>query len=538
MDGEVVLLDGVQDLDALAVLALDEAGITYLAAHLSVERSAVEDQLEEFLVLLLHGALLQQVHALDAQGVIAHEFYIGLLEDHPVAELVGGGVAGAFLLLLQLHVEALDVYGVALFGRDQFREVDGEAVGVIEHEGVGAGHHLGSGVLGHVVFEHADTAVQGAQEGVLFFLDHIGDELLLGLQFGIGLAHIGHQLGDEAAEEGLGEAQEGVAVAHGAAQDAADDVAGLHVGRQLAVGDGEGDGADVVGDDAHGHFHIAALSVLMTGEGFHLADEAGEDVRLVVALLVLQDHAQALEAHARVDVLGGEGLQVAIGLALILHEHQVPDFDDLVVVGVHQLVAGHFGDLLVAAQVDVDLGAGTAGAGVAHFPEVVVLVAGEDVVGRKVLEPGGLGLGVQGGAVFLAAFEYGGVQLGLVNLVDFRQQFPGPVDGLGLEIVAEAPVAQHLEHGVVTAVVAHGFQVVVLAAHAQALLAVGGTGEFGGGIAQEDIFELVHARVGEHERRVVLDDHGGRRYNGVALGCEEVQVFLADFLRCHTSIIL
>ena len=536
VDGEVVLLHGVQDLDAFPVLALNVAGITYLAAHLGIERRAVKDQLEVFLVLLLYGALFQEVRPFHAQGIIALEEDVRLLEHHPVAKLVGSGVAGAFLLLSKLHVEAFQVHCIAFFGGDEFREVDGEAVSVVQHKGIGPGNHLGGGVFVHVVFQHADAAVQGAQESVFFFLDYAGDEFLLGLELRIGASHIGHQLGDEAAQEGLREAQEGVAVADGAAEDAANHVAGLHVGRQLAVGNGEGDGADVVCNYAHGHLDVAAFLVFVAAEGFHLADEAGENVCLVVALLVLQDHAQALEAHAGVDVLGGQRLQVAVGLALVLHEHQVPDFDDIVIVRVHQLAAGNFGNLLVRTKVDVDFRAGAAGAGIAHFPEVVVLVAGEHMVLRQVLEPGLEGLGVQFRSVFFGALENGGVQFGLVNLVHLREQLPGPIDGLFLEVVAKTPVAQHLEHGVVPAVVAHGFQVVVLAAHTEALLGVRGSGELGGAVAQENVLELVHARIGEHERGVILDDHGGRGHYRVPLGGEKVQILLADFIRCHIFI--
>ena len=181
----------------------------------------------------------------------------------------------------------------------------------------------------------------------------------------------------------------------------------------------------------------------------------------------------------------------------------------------------------------MNLAAGAAGAGVTHFPEVVVLVSGEHVVRRHVLEPGLLRLRVQGGALFRAALEDGGVELGRINHIDFREQFPRPVDGFFLKVVPETPVAQHLEHRVVTSVVAHGFQVIVLAAHAEALLTVGRPGELGGGIAQEDVLELVHARVGEHQRGVVLDDHGGRRHHRVSLGGKEVQVFLSNFFCCH-----
>ena len=81
----------------------------------------------------------------------------------------------------------------------------------------------------------------------------------------------------------------------------------------------------------------------------------------------------------------------------------------------------------------------------------------------------------------------------------------------------------------VAAVVSHRFQVIVLAAHAEALLRVGGAGELGGGMAQEDILELVHTRVRKHQGRVVLDNHRCRGYHGVPFGGEEVQVLLAYF---------
>ena len=534
VDGQVVFLDGVEDGDLLAALGLDPARVTDLAAHFRIERGAVEDQLEEGLVLLLDDTLLQKGGTFDDGGVIAEEFdFLAAAELGPVAEFVGGGGAGTLLLLGQFGLEAVQVDGVAALGGDQFGQVDREAVGVIEDEGVGAGNLLGAGGFGHIVVQHADAAVEGAQEGHLLFTDDAFDQFLLGRKFRIGTAHVGDQLGNEAAEERLGKTEEGIAVADGAAQDAADDIAGLDVGRQLAVGDGEGDGTDVVGADAHGHVGLLSVMVFLAAEFFQPADQAAEDVGLVVAGLALEHHAEALETQAGVDALGRKRLEVAVGFAVVLHEHQVPDLDDLVVVGVDEAGARDRRNLGVGTQVDVDLAARTARAGVAHFPEIVMLVAEQDMVGGHVPEPGLAGLLVQGGAVFGAAFEHGGVQLGLVDLVHFGQQFPGPVDGLGLEIVAETPVAQHLEHGVVPSVVAHGFEVIVLSADAQALLAVGGAGELRGGVAQENVLELVHARVGEHQGRVVLDDHRGGGDHGVALGGEEVEILPAYFLCCH-----
>ena len=51
-------------------------------------------------------------------------------------------------------------------------------------------------------------------------------------------------------------------------------------------------------------------------------------VDVVVVHLALQDPADALEAHAGVDVLGRQRLELAVGVAVELDEDQVPDLDD------------------------------------------------------------------------------------------------------------------------------------------------------------------------------------------------------------------
>ena len=63
------------------------------------------------------------------------------------------------------------------------------------------------------------------------------------------------------------------------------------------------------------------------------------------------------------------------------------------------------------------------------------------------------------------------------------------MDGLALEIIAEAEVAQHLEEGVVIG----GAADVVDVAGPQAFLAGGGPGEFQLAAAEEVVLELVHA---------------------------------------------
>ena len=82
-------------------------------------------------------------------------------------------------------------------------------------------------------------------------MDDLLDVVLFGAEFGEDVAHRVGQDGDQLVEERLVEA-EGAAVADGAAEDAAQDVVAVVVAGLDAVGNGEAQGADVVGDDTEG----------------------------------------------------------------------------------------------------------------------------------------------------------------------------------------------------------------------------------------------------------------------------------------------
>ena len=87
-------------------------------------------------------------------------------------------------------------------------------------------------------------------EAFFFLLEHLRHALGGGGQLGIGLAHLGDQVGHQAVEERLGLAQL-VAVAQRAADDAAQHVAAAFVAGNHAVDDQERAGADVVGEDVY-----------------------------------------------------------------------------------------------------------------------------------------------------------------------------------------------------------------------------------------------------------------------------------------------
>ena len=403
---------------------------------------------------------------------------------------------------------------------------DGKSVGVVELEDDlagddGAAHGL---ELGHLVGEDAKARVEGLEEALLLVEDDLLDEGHPVDDLGVGVLHDVHNRGDDFIEEGLVEAQE-LSVPAGAAQDAPEHVAAALVGGQDAVADQEEDGAGVVGDDPHGDVVVGVVAVLLAGELGDGVDDRGEEVRVVVALLALDDGRQALEAHARVDVGLGKGREAAVEVAVELREDVVPDLQ-VPVAGALDVAAGlpaaHLGALVVE-----DLGAGAAGARLAHHPEVAVHAHADDAVGGHALL---LVPDLEGLVVVLVDRD---VHLLFRKAHDVDQEVPAPGDGLLLEVIAEGEVAEHLEEGVVARRVAHVFQVVVLAARAHALL--GACGPVVAAIlqAQEAVLELHHSRVGEEKRRVILGDERRARDDGVAPLLEVLEKFRPDLTRCH-----
>ena len=200
-------------------------------------------------------------------------------------------------------------------------------------------------------------------------------------------------------------------------------------------------------------------------------------------------------------------------------------------------------------EIDMQLRAGAAGAGFAHHPEGVFLVAVYDVDGW--IEPGRaefLGphfpclLVARGGVARLGIVDRG-VEAGGREFPTADDEFPRPVDRFLLKIIPERPVAQHLEHGVVVGVEANIIEVVVLSTGPNAFLRVG-CAEVGAGqrarplgdirrlLAEEKWDELVHARIREKQIRRVGHEARGRN-DRVLLFVEKIEERLADLSGCH-----
>ena len=174
-------------------------------------------------------------------------------------------------------------------------------------------------------------------------------------------------------------------------------------------------------------------------------------------------------------------------------------------------------------------------AGVTHHPEIVLLVAVDDVHGG--IQPGGgedgrpavVRLLVEFARVALARLVDGGEEPFLREPPDAGEQLPGPLDRLLFEVVAERPVAEHLEEGVMVGVHPDVLEVVMLAAGADALLRVGGASGSvrAGQLAEEDRHELVHAGVGKQQVGRVRHE-AGRRHDGVLFVLKKIEEGLSD----------
>ena len=286
-------------------------------------------------------------------------------------------------------------------------------------------------------------------------------------------------------------------MANGAANDAALHIAAAFVGRVHAVADQKRGGADVVGNHAQA-FVVQVGLAGFAGGGF---DQCIKNINFIVAVHMLQDGGQSLQAHAGVHARRGQLVQGTVCLHVELHEHMVPDLDEAV--AVFPRAAGRTaGD--VRTVVVKNLAARAARAGIGHHPEVVgrilfafVVANANHTLGRHpdVFRPDVVG--------FLVVDVDRHGELVSRQLVDVGQQLPAPLQAVALEVVAKTPVAQHLEKRVVACGVADVFQVIVFAARPQAGLHRGRPHIAAFVAAQKHILELHHAGVGEHQRRVI-----------------------------------
>ncbi len=522
--------------------ARQAARVAVLAAGLGVERRAVQDDGDDVSGgghRNRAGGAEQGQHArLGREGLPGPPVRRAVLvqdgaEGRGVdgaAGLAGSGIrAGPLPLGVHQRGEALPVHLHALLRGHLQGQVDREAVRVVQQERLGAGQrtaalrlHLGDGGV-----QDGGALLEGGPEGVLLAVRLGGDpgEALRELGVAGGHAVAGHR--QQLRQHRVVDAE----LAHRAdrpAQDPAQDVAAALVAGCGAVAEEHQRGADVVGDHPQAYVRLRVAAVAGAGQqGGAVQDRAGL-VDLVEVVDTLEEGGHPFQAHAGVDVAAGQLAEDGVaGLAgaltsLVLHEDEVPELHVAVLVDRRPALAAQR-----RAAVVVELGAGSAGAGDAHGPEVVLVAPGHDPLVRQSGDLPPDAAGVRVGVVdrdpdLVRVQAVAAVRRGLGG------QVPGVGDGLLLEVVAEGEVAVHLEEGAVPGGLADLLDV----QGADALLHARGPLPLRLGLAGEVGLEGDHAGVDEQQGRV----RGGQRRardDGVAARGEVVEEALSDVGGTH-----
>ncbi len=248
-------------------------------------------------------------------------------------------------------------------------------------EGLGAGDHPPPVAPGarHRLLQDAHPLVQRLVEPFLLAPDHPAHEVQALAHLRVGAAHHLRHRGGELVQERAVQPQH-PSEPHRPAQDPPQHVAPAFVGREDAVADQKRAGAGMVRDHAEGEAGGACL-VTPPRQALRLADVRREEVGVEVRRHALEHGGDALQAHAGVDAGARQRPQVPRRVALVLHEHQVPDLQPPVaptpVQGANLCIAAVF-----HAPVDDDLGARAARTRITHRPEVVLLTQADDALRR------------------------------------------------------------------------------------------------------------------------------------------------------------
>ncbi len=239
------------------------------------------------------------------------------------------------------------------------------------------------------------------------------------------------------------------------------------------------------------HIYVGEL-----GRGLH---DRAQQIDVVVVMGALQQGGQPLQAHAGIDGWFRQLDALIRAQLLELHEDEIPDLDKTVAVLVRAAgrTTGNG-----RAMIEKNLGTGPAGASIAHGPEIV---RGCDADDALLGQAGNLAPQIKGLIIVMIDRDQQAVRIQAVFLGD---QVPGQLDRAFLEIIAKGEITQHLKKRMVPRCIAYIIQIVMLTSRPDAFLR-GNSALIGPRLgAGEDILELHHARVGEHQGRIIVRHQG------------------------------
>ena len=231
----------------------------------------------------------------------------------------------------------------------------------------------------------------------------------------------------------------------------------------------------MVGDNAERNVGLFIIAVMNAGDLRNLLHDVLDGIDLKEVVNVLHNAGDSFQTHTGIDVGLLHPFIMAFAVGIELGENKVPELNITVAVA-----AGAAGRLAAAARfsaVEVDLGAGAAGAG-AVLPEVILFTEADDMGGID------------------ADFLRPDVERFVIVLIDrdpelinrevehFGDKFPSPCGRFMLEVIAEREVSEHLEIGAVTGGLADMLDVL----STDTFLAGGDAGIGRGRLTEEEFF--------------------------------------------------
>ena len=315
-------------------------------------------------------------------------------------------------------------------------------------------------------------------------------------------------------------------VPHRPTEELAQDVAAPLVRGQHVVGDEERDCTRMVGDDLVAEALALEGVRVVTEELAHPGVDRGEQVGVVVGRDLLEDARQALETEPGVDARERQR-DPTVGLLVELHEHEVPDLEParavLAVIrdAVRVLRTGGRRDRSgsrCTARTDRcrPSARSCCRRRCRRRPRRAIRSGGRPISSRQTCARDLVVLVCRRGKSFARDAQVAG------------QEVPGKEDRIALEVVAERPVAEHLEERVVARRSADLLEVVVLAGDAQAALVVDRALVRARLGTDQDVLELDHPRVREQQRRVPRRHKAGAGHDRVTAFGEELDEAAAD----------
>ena len=257
-------------------------------------------------------------------------------------------------------------------------QIKGESIGIIKAKGHIPGQLTPFGQILDRVIQEPEPPRQSFLEPDFFMFQRFGDQGFRPNDFRKGLTHFRDQSGHQLMHQGFFTTKQ-MSMAHSAAHYPAQDIAPALIGRQDPIGNQKTGSPQMIGNHPVGNIIITvSFNPTKLGRGLN---QILKQINLIIVMGAMQHRHHPFQTHAGIDT-GLRQIQAStIGLLIILHEYQIPNFNKPVTI-FFRTSGRSAGDMI--AVVIKDLGTRSARPGVAHGPEIIRSGNPDDTIFRQV----------------------------------------------------------------------------------------------------------------------------------------------------------